>query len=169
MSEYWDSVWRKEVAAWHEKRDVRRGVIRIKRIEHDYKEASPNYIGDEINTSEPENLEGEILMSHIEPRHDCEDRRTCYDIPSCERNVCRTFEVSVPVIITPYAVPGEPTVNCGGEPAIMPCRKRCENRRKRHDFTVTQLINVNIPIGFGAEVCYDDTCIEDGGPCGQSA
>ena len=164
MSKYWDSAWREEVATWHEKKDTLRKVVKVRRKNYN-KEIQPISIGDDMNERKPENKKGDKKMHHTESHHDCEDRRTCYDIPSCERNICRSFEVSVPVTITPYAIPGEPQVNCGGEVIITPCRKRCENRRRRHEFTITQMINVDIPIEFGTEVCYDETCIEDNGAC----
>ena len=93
---------------------------------------------------------------------DCDDEQVDR---LCEKTVCRAFEVSVPVTIIPFAEPRKPKVKCLREIEITPGHIRCKSKDNRFKFTVTQKINVDIPIKFGAEVCYDEACTFDNGIC----
>jgi len=92
------------------------------------------------------------------------DSHNCVQMDACSRNVCRSFEVAVPVTIRPIGLPLPPSVSCGGDVAVTTGRDRCCSPRS-FDFTITQVVNVDIPIEFGVEVCYHSPCAEDNGPC----
>jgi len=92
----------------------------------------------------------------------CDDDKI--DNPSCEKTVCRSFDVFVPVTVTPFAKPRKPNVRCL-ETKITPGHKCCKSRDNRFKFTITQKINVDIPVKFGAEVCFDEACSFDNGTC----
>ena len=139
MSFAWD--WDREIDHWRERRNSR---TCIKQSKATYK--------------------GEIVLPHKHKHHECEDT-DCYDIKACNRNVRRSFEVSLPITITPYAQPGEPGACCGGDVKIKHGHKRCYDRSKSREFTLSQIINVEIPIEFGAEICYEDYCIEEHSRC----
>ena len=91
---------------------------------------------------------------------DCGCIDDCYDIQSCEKTINRAFNTSVPVTFTPYATAEKPDVNCSGEIVVVSGHKRCEHPENVFEFTVTQKISIDIPIRFGAEVCYGKTCTE---------
>ena len=84
----------------------------------------------------------------------------------CEKTVCRSFDVSVPVTVIPFAKPKKPQVKCL-ETEITPDHKRCKSRDSHFKFTITQKINVDIPVKFGAEVCYGEACSFDNGTCNK--
>ncbi|MGI6412116.1 MAG: hypothetical protein ACOXZ5_00315 [Syntrophomonadaceae bacterium] len=79
--------------------------------------------------------------------------------PSCERKVSQFANVCVPVTIRPFAFAGEATTICCGEPMIgnLPCPGTpggvCE-------FTVSQLICIEVPISFGAHACTGRTSVD---------
>jgi len=135
----WD--WDKEVASWHERKKTETSNKRHK-------------ISDR----------GGINLPHNHRHSKCEDR-DCYDINACDRNVRRSYEISLPITVRPYAITGDPDACCGGDVKIKPGHKRCDSKSKCHDFTVSQIINVQIPIDFGAEICYEDFCSEERGRC----
>jgi hypothetical protein len=90
---------------------------------------------------------------------DC-DKKICYEIQSCEKIATKTFEISVPISITPFALPQKPEVKCASDVEITPGHKKCSHEHNSFDFTITQKINIDIPIKFGSEVCYESTCVE---------
>jgi len=139
MSLNWD--WDKEIASWNKRR---------------------NADGCDKRRIKTESNETDFPCKHN--HHDCKDS-DCYEVKACDRHVRRSFEVSLPITITPYALPGEPDACCGGEARIRHGHKRCNNICKKHEFTVSQIINVEIPIEFGAQVCYEDYCSEERGRC----
>jgi len=96
---------------------------------------------------------------------DCDNKEDCFEIQACERKTCRAFDVSVPVTITPFATPEEPEVECKGELEVSPGHKKCESEDNSFKFTITQRINIEIPIKFSAEVCFDETCAAEKGQC----
>jgi hypothetical protein len=100
--------------------------------------------------------------------NNCGDKGTCYDLQSCDKVVRKSFDVSVPVTITPFARPEKPEVKCSGEIVITPGHKCCENESNSFEFTVTQRINVDIPVKFGAEVCFFKTCAADKCGCEET-
>jgi hypothetical protein len=87
--------------------------------------------------------------------------RRCVDIDTCERNICKAFEISVPFTIIPRGEPKQAHAVCKGNVMVDHGRRCCENKNKHFDFTATQIINVEIPIEFGAEICFHRTCVED--------
>jgi len=111
----------------------------------------------------------EVREATSERERRCNRRRRddddCYDIKACDRSASKSFEVSVPVTVTPYALPGEPDVSCGGEPRVRRGHRRRPCRGNSHDFTISQTITVDIPIEFGARVCYEEYCSEERGSC----
>jgi len=115
-------------------------------------------------TSWHERKNAESSNNRKHRHHECEDS-DCYDIEACDRNVHRSFEVSLPITIIPYALPCEPDACCGGEVKIRHGHKRCDRRSKSHEYTISQIINVEIPIEFGAKICYEDYCSEEHDRC----
>jgi len=99
----------------------------------------------------------------------CGDERNCHDIQSCRKSVCKSFDVSVPVTVTPFAVPEKPDVKCAGEITISPGHKCCESDSNSFEFTITQRVYADIPIKFGAVICYDETCAVEKGKCDKQA
>jgi len=85
------------------------------------------------------------------------DKKDSYHMQLCEKTTNKLFEVSVPVTVKPFAVPQKPEINCLGEAEVCPGHRQCEGSRY-FEFTVIQKINVDIPIKFGADVCYGRTC-----------
>ncbi|MCL2852232.1 MAG: hypothetical protein FWE20_04230 [Defluviitaleaceae bacterium] len=142
MSFNWD--WDREVASWSERRN-----------------------SETCNKRSAMTDRGEIALSSKYRHNKCDENKACYDIKACDRNVRRSFEISLPITITPYALPGKPDACCGGGAKIRHGHKRCDGRRKSHEFTISQIINVEIPIEFGAEICYEDYCSEELGRCGD--
>jgi len=126
MSFNWD--WDKEMTSWNERRN-----------------------SDTCNKRSATTDKGEIVLPHKHKRHQREDK-DCYDINACDRNVRKSYDVSLPITITPYAIACEPDACCGGDTRIRHGHKRCHGRGKSHEFTVSQIINVEIPIEFGAEI-----------------
>ena len=104
-------------------------------------------------------------MSSTSRDNKCRKERDCYEVDACERNVRKSFELSLPITITPFAFTGEPFVCCGGEAKIRHGHKRCDSKRKGHEYTISQIVNIQIPVEFGAEVCYEDYCSEERGRC----
>ena len=92
--------------------------------------------------------------------NECGCPEDCYDIQSCNEKVFRSFDISVPVTVTPYAVPEKPDVKCTGKITVTCGHKFCENPDNMFVFTITQGIDITIPVKFGAEVCYGKTCAE---------
>ena len=103
-----------------------------------------------------ESNEVAVRIRHSEP---------CIDVPACDKTVCRAFDVSVPATISPYARLKEPDTECVGPAHIRPGHRPCPDGRRYFEFTLNQKINVDIPIKFGAEVCFDEVCVEDEGEC----
>lgn len=78
----------------------------------------------------------------------------CPDIRACIKSLCKSLDISVPVTVTPFAIPGVPAANCADEYEVIP--------HSRFKFTVTQKMNVTIPVLFGAEICFDDAFADNG-------
>jgi hypothetical protein len=95
----------------------------------------------------------------------CNEDKKCFDIQSCSKTISRSFDVSVPVTITPSAVPERPDAKCAGNAEVTAGIRRCDRDNNSVSFTITQRINVDIPIKFGAEICYEPTCVRESG-CG---
>jgi hypothetical protein len=97
-------------------------------------------------------------MSVSETINICGGDPNCFEIQSCKKLVNRSFDVSVPVTITPFAIPEKPEVRCAGEIEVTPGHKCCENPDNSFEFTITQKVSIDIPIKFGAETCFGKTC-----------
>ena len=111
------------------------------------------------NAQTPEETE-----SQDKRRHHKRDEDDCVTIRACDRNVRKSYEVSLPVTITPFAIPCEPSACCGGGARVRNGH-RCDNKGRCHEFTISQIINVDIPVEFGARICYKDCCSEERGRC----
>jgi uncharacterized repeat protein (TIGR01451 family) len=96
---------------------------------------------------------------------DCDE--TCAEMPSHNEPVCKAFKVSKPLCISPYAVAGKPKVRCAGKAQMTPGRKRGGNGNSTFEFTIRRKIKVDIPMKFGADVCYDKACVVDTGNCDE--
>ena len=83
-----------------------------------------------------------------EKKHDHDEKGP---MNACCSNFYQMEKISVPVKITPYAVPGEASVSCSGRPVVVngSC---CEGNQSYCTFTVTQALYIEIPISFGARV-----------------
>ena len=101
-------------------------------------------------------------MNYNNWEDNCEDDKSRR---SCEKNVNKLYDVSVPVTVTPFAVPKGPEIKCPGDAKITPGHKHCDRRDKSFKFTITQRINVEMPVKFGAEVCFDEACSFDADKC----
>jgi len=94
-----------------------------------------------------------------------EHENDCVIVPACEKSVCRAFDVSVPVTITPLASAGPPEVICMGRVEEVQRRRGCDDDDNCHEFTFTQRIHDEIPLQFAAKVCHGETHTEDRGRC----
>jgi len=73
--------------------------------------------------------------------------------------------MSVPVTVTPFAVPAQPVAKGVGEYEVSSGGEYSDNESNSLKFTITQKLNVNIPVLFGAEICFDKACAVDNGEC----
>lgn len=101
-------------------------------------------------------------MSRNHLDNNCNDDKINH---SCEKSVCKSFDISLPITITTFAVPSKPKVKCSREIEITNGHKCCRRKDNSFKFTITQKINVDIPVKFGAEVCYDEAYSFDNGIC----
>ena len=104
---------------------------------------------------------GDDVLPFDLPRDCRPDEKHCFEEQACERFTNKNFDVSVPVSITPFAVPHEPEVKCVGNVRVCPGIEPCDNRRERFDFTITQKVSVKIPVEFGVKTCFGRTCLEE--------
>jgi len=96
-----------------------------------------------------------------------------------KRNCNRTIEcptrVCLPVAVTPFVVQGTTTTTCNGQPTITPGNSCSGVENGTCAFTVTQNIDISIPIELGSESsvgppyvqCMIAPTIEDP-PCGRN-
>jgi hypothetical protein len=71
--------------------------------------------------------------------------------------------VCLPVAVSPYAVTGPIKIKCCGEPVVSSFCNRCRGKvNETCEFTISQKINVEIPVEFGATVNIGETFIECG-------
>lgn len=83
---------------------------------------------------------------------------------SCQSTFYQTETVSVPVAVKPYAVPGETSAVCCGDPTIARGKISCHGDPSEICyFTVSQKLCIEIPITFGAEVRTGEAVTQ----CGQ--
>lgn len=81
--------------------------------------------------------------------------QTCPAVGSQSAAVC------LPVTICPYATTGPATVHCCGKPTVDKCCERCKGKPCGScEFTITQVIRVDVPVEFGATVKTGETFVE---------
>jgi hypothetical protein len=130
-----------------------------------------DYSGNKSNKNNSKKLqlnkEGGKIMSYNEPIVNCkDDDMDCVEIQSCKRTVCRAFDVFVPITVKPFASLEHPEAMCVGNAYVTDGHKCCEHDvHKEFKFTVTQRINVVLPIQYGAEICDGESCANEVGNC----
>jgi hypothetical protein len=102
----------------------------------------------------------ESLPSAAEPPSPPVCEEGFFDFEPLNNTVSREFNLSLPVAVSPYAVPEKPCVRCSGESVIACGHFTCDNPGGVFEFTVTQKIEAAIPVKFGAEICFCETCAE---------
>ena len=73
------------------------------------------------------------------------------------------MSVCVPVTVTPFAnyVEGTAKTKCCGDPVVGPGNKPCSGTKNGScTFTLSQLICVEVPVDFGANVDVGDTYVD---------
>lgn len=86
---------------------------------------------------------------------------TCPTIGSQSATVC------LPVSISPYAVTGPAKVKCRGAAVINNTCQDCKGKiNGKCDFIISQKIQIDLPVEFGATVKVGDTYVDcDCSPC----
>ncbi len=93
---------------------------------------------------------------------------------ACATVGCQTAEVCVPITVAPYAQAGRITTNCCGCPIVCTGERHCKGKKNGTCYlTISQKINVEIPVQFGATAVVGDAFVdclgssgkEDGGKC----
>jgi len=87
------------------------------------------------------------------------------DEDSCEKAICKIYSVSLPFTVKPFARKETPDIICLEGMTLSEGHVPCPNPRRDFDYTLTQRIKVELPVAFGAEVCYEEPCAEDDGEC----
>jgi hypothetical protein len=90
----------------------------------------------------------------------CRHEKNCGCKKSFEKTVDKSFDISVPLVITPFAVPEKPGVKNLSEMETTSYHKTCEDENGKK-YRITQKISVCIPIELGADICYDKTCANE--------
>ena len=93
--------------------------------------------------------------------------KDCAIVRSCDRTAHKSFEVFLPIEITPYVVAKEPKTSCKEGLKIKHGFHPCEDKHKSYKYTISQVINIEIPLEYGAEVCYKDYCLEEEKKCDE--
>jgi len=110
----------------------------------------------------------DILTYGEQTTDDMDDNLTCSGkIEACDKTACRKFEVFVPITVTPFGTPHDIDVECFGDVKVQDGDK-CNGRGPgTHKFTISQVIKVFIPVKFGADVCFAESCDTDLGKCDE--
>jgi len=87
------------------------------------------------------------------------------DEDSCDRAICKIYSISLPFTVKPFARKEAPDIICFGEMTLNEGHIPCPSPRRDFDYTLTQRIRVELPVAFGAEICYEEPCAEDDGEC----
>lgn len=83
---------------------------------------------------------------------------------TCEALGYQTANVCVPVTIKPYATAGSTTTKCCGKPCVTPGICGCRGTRNGTCiFTISQCINVSVPVNYGAKATIGDTYVKSFG------
>ncbi len=85
------------------------------------------------------------------------------DVGTCPVSATHETTACLPVTISPFAEPGPiciencgaPIINCGGEPC-------CGTPNGKFEFTISQKMQINIPIVFGADIMVGETYVKNG-------
>lgn len=87
--------------------------------------------------------------------------QTCPTVGSQSATVC------LPVSISPYAVTGPAKVKCRGAAVINNTCQDCKGKvNGKCDFIISQKIQIDLPVEFGATVKVGDTYVDcDCSPC----
>jgi len=89
----------------------------------------------------------------------------CGILQACETVGYQPSAVCVPVTVTPFAITGETTTFCCGEPTVSPSTTQCGGIENGSCFfTITQNICVSIPVEFGATATVGDPSVQ----CGEA-
>lgn len=90
------------------------------------------------------------------------------EIRTCPTVSTQRSSVSVPVSIVPFANPGTISVQCCGAPEIGAESTPAGVVNGTCNFTVSQTMQIEIPIVFGASVLMGETYVECGGTTGST-
>lgn len=83
------------------------------------------------------------------------NNQTCPTVGSQSATVC------LPVSISPYAVTGPATVKCRGSAVINNTCQECTGKvNGKCDFVISQKIQIDLPVEFGATVKVGDTYVD---------
>ena len=95
----------------------------------------------------------------------CQAEETSCPISGCNKVSTQCVDVSAPVVLSPTATLGSPTVTCQGSPSVT-CVTSTD---KTHcTVTLTQQVCVSIPVCYGVTMATGDatiTCADGAGSC----
>lgn len=103
-----------------------------------------------------------------EPLRSCQSEETSCPISGCNKISTQCVDVTAPVVLSPTATLGSPTVTCQGSPSVT-CVTSAD---KTHcTVTLTQQVCVSIPVCYGVTMSAGDATIAcadggTGGSCG---
>ncbi|MFI3141240.1 MAG: hypothetical protein R3Y27_02905 [Clostridia bacterium] len=70
-------------------------------------------------------------------------------------------KICLPVCVMPYAVTSPAIINCCEETQICPSSKcKCKNDTNGCNFVISQVVNIDIPVEFGASVKVGETYVQ---------
>ncbi|MCL2852233.1 MAG: DUF11 domain-containing protein [Defluviitaleaceae bacterium] len=87
------------------------------------------------------------------------------DEDSCEKAICKIYTISLPFTVKPFIRRKTPEIICFGEMTLSEGHVPCPYPPRNFEYTLTQRVRVELPVAFGAEVCYEEPCAEDNGEC----
>ena len=92
----------------------------------------------------------------------CQGEETSCPVSGCNKVSTQCVDVSAPVVLSPTATLGTPTVTCQGSPNVT-CVTSSD--RTYCTVTLTQQVCVSIPVCYGVSISTGDTTIacSDGG------
>ena len=90
------------------------------------------------------------------------------DEGTCEKDICKLYSISFPFTVKPFAKNKTPDIMCFGELTLHEGHVHCQDPRREFEYTLTQRVKVELPVAFGAEVCYEEPCAEDDGECEET-
>lgn len=84
---------------------------------------------------------------------------------SCDKSICKQYALALPFSVKPFVKNERPDIICIGELMLSEGHHPCPTPQHDFDYTVTQHIKVELPLTFGATVCYEEPCTQDLGEC----